>query len=42
MLCDLDKLLNLLEPISLSYKEENNIDQGVWLMRVKPLSTMSD
>ena len=30
------KLLNLLEPISLSYNEENNIDQGIWLMHVKP------
>lgn len=34
-MCGLGKLLNLLEPISLSYNEEN-IDKGIQLMDEKP------
>lgn len=36
MLCNLGKLLNLLEPVSLSYNEENSINQRIQLMHVRP------
>lgn len=42
MLCDLGKLLNLLEPVSLSRNKENNIDQEIIAYVCKIPSAMSD